>query len=325
MIDEKQITYFEMLYETRNVTRAASALYVSRQALSADIAKLEKKLGMPLFKRTQTGLVPLAAADALHEYAQFQQASWNDFEKSLRSGSQRRVLRIGDHISHGSRQVFSILFAFERENPDIRLEIVDIEDYSETRAMVADRRIDVGMARKVPKSDLLCVRKAFFAPIDVIVGKQHPLANSKAVDFQKDLSGSMLVFTSRETMEEAMAELPDDIHAEIVEPNTALLLEAVIDGGRIFGFPRYAKNAFESEDVIRLPSIGCPVCGTSSMFTNTEPSSDALRFLSFMERRLDAIGSGCFCLAKEALMGKRQKCPVEPQNPHGRCSDCLLA
>jgi DNA-binding transcriptional LysR family regulator len=66
MLDLRQIQYFVCLHEERNVTRAARQLNVVQPALSMQINRLEKRLGLSLFDRTSHGMIPTAAGEAMY-------------------------------------------------------------------------------------------------------------------------------------------------------------------------------------------------------------------------------------------------------------------
>ena len=57
MLDLRQIQYFACLFEQRSVTRAARSLGVVQPALSMQISRLEKRLGLRLFQRTARGMI----------------------------------------------------------------------------------------------------------------------------------------------------------------------------------------------------------------------------------------------------------------------------
>lgn len=62
----QQIQYFIQLYKDQNMTKASRALFISQQGLSKSISKLEKELGLVLFKRTAAGVTPTEYADKLY-------------------------------------------------------------------------------------------------------------------------------------------------------------------------------------------------------------------------------------------------------------------
>ena len=66
MLDLRQIQYFVCLHEERSVTRAARQLNVVQPALSMQINRLERRLGLTLFDRTARGMIPTAAGEAMY-------------------------------------------------------------------------------------------------------------------------------------------------------------------------------------------------------------------------------------------------------------------
>ena len=46
-MNQKQLQYFLMTYETQNIQQAADRLFISRQAVSKTIRELENELGVP--------------------------------------------------------------------------------------------------------------------------------------------------------------------------------------------------------------------------------------------------------------------------------------
>ena len=66
MLHLRQIQYFVCLHEERSVTRAARQLNVVQPALSMQINRLEKRLGLTLFDRTAHGMIPTAAGEAMY-------------------------------------------------------------------------------------------------------------------------------------------------------------------------------------------------------------------------------------------------------------------
>ena len=66
----KQIHYFLMLSQNGNMTSVAQSLYITQQALSKSILKLEEELEVPLFDRTVQGLRLTDYGRCLLPYAQ---------------------------------------------------------------------------------------------------------------------------------------------------------------------------------------------------------------------------------------------------------------
>ena len=65
----RECEYILAIAQEGNMGKAAQRLYVSQPTLSKMLAKLEESIGMPLFERQSTGMVPTAAGTAYIEGA----------------------------------------------------------------------------------------------------------------------------------------------------------------------------------------------------------------------------------------------------------------
>ncbi|NLT62881.1 MAG: LysR family transcriptional regulator [Clostridiales bacterium] len=73
------IETFLMVYDTRNLSRASERLYVSQQCLSRQIRGLEAELGVQLFIRQKTGMLP---TDVSHQIYPVLQEMMDRFEQA---------------------------------------------------------------------------------------------------------------------------------------------------------------------------------------------------------------------------------------------------
>lgn len=64
-----QLEWFCLAYEARSFGKAAESAFVSRQALGKALRSLEGELGTQLFDRSETGVMPTAAAEAAYPIA----------------------------------------------------------------------------------------------------------------------------------------------------------------------------------------------------------------------------------------------------------------
>ena len=55
-MDLRQLEYFAAVARHRHFTRAAEELYVTQPALSQQVRRLERELGLELLKRTSSGV-----------------------------------------------------------------------------------------------------------------------------------------------------------------------------------------------------------------------------------------------------------------------------
>lgn len=120
------LSYFEVLAQERNFTRAAQRLHITQQSLSSSVAKMERELGCQLVVRhvpleiTYAGEVLLRyAASFREEYAEMQQ------EFCDISQNQRGALRVGVTYTRGRTILPGIISAFQEAYPAIRIDLVE--------------------------------------------------------------------------------------------------------------------------------------------------------------------------------------------------------
>lgn len=65
LLDANLLQLFELIYDTRSVTRAAEQLGLAQPTVSIWLGKLRHQLGDPLFVRTPSGMLPTPEAEAL--------------------------------------------------------------------------------------------------------------------------------------------------------------------------------------------------------------------------------------------------------------------
>lgn len=68
-MDTNAIESFIVLYETKNMHKAAERLYISQQGLSRIIRNLEKEWETVLFERFSGGMIPTKAGDFFYQEA----------------------------------------------------------------------------------------------------------------------------------------------------------------------------------------------------------------------------------------------------------------
>lgn len=120
------LQYFLVAAEKQNLTRAAAELYISQQALSHHISKLEEELGVTVFDRG-AGFTLTYAGRQLQEYAK----SILSLERQIRQtagdiGQNRRgELRLGISHTCGRAILPYILPKFHSEKPSIDISLYE--------------------------------------------------------------------------------------------------------------------------------------------------------------------------------------------------------
>src|SRR6266571_4103454 len=68
-LNPRDLHIFRVVVEHGNISKAADRLAISRPVISRTIAGLERRLGVPLFDRSQQGVEPTLYGRALHKLA----------------------------------------------------------------------------------------------------------------------------------------------------------------------------------------------------------------------------------------------------------------
>lgn len=142
----KELKYIVAIAEENSISRASERLYVSQPYLSQCLMRIERQHDMPLFKRTQNGLVLTFAGEQYVETARKIVKLYNDFETGLCEISNMRKgrLTIGSTIHLGSIAFSTILPIFRELYPNIEIRIREgpsqkIEEY------IMASKVDIGL------------------------------------------------------------------------------------------------------------------------------------------------------------------------------------
>jgi DNA-binding transcriptional LysR family regulator len=125
VLDLRQIRYFVCLYEEGNVTRAARRLNVVQPALSMQIGRIEKRLGVVLFERNARGVAPTAAAEAMYKIYSPIMLDLRHADQLMMEMNGRVLGRIAVGIipSITNSVLADVLSRFGSEFPDVELRI----------------------------------------------------------------------------------------------------------------------------------------------------------------------------------------------------------
>lgn len=236
MLDLRQIQYFICLYEERNVTRAAGRLNVVQPALSAQIGRLQKQLGLTLFERTNHGMIPTPAAEAMYGiYLPILLRLRHAHQQVLElSGKVLGKFAVGIIPSVTHSILADVLRNFSAEYPDVELRID--EAYSGTLIdWVITGDIDfaiVNSTRRKPGTSMVPL-------IDeelVLVQRAMPEPTATRMTFKK-LAGFSLVLPSRrhglrniieDAADEAGIRITPQIEIDALSPTLRLISESTL-------------------------------------------------------------------------------------------------
>ncbi|MET8872582.1 LysR family transcriptional regulator [Nocardia sp. NPDC004604] len=126
----RQFEYALAVAEVGSVTAAAELLHVAQPSMSQQIRNLERELGVTLFARTPTGLVPTVVGRAFLREAEVAVSASRRARATARAGADELVgeLVVAAQMGFGTRQLPGVLSMLRRRFP--RLEVTVFEEPS---------------------------------------------------------------------------------------------------------------------------------------------------------------------------------------------------
>lgn len=166
----------------RHFGRAATALHVSQPGLSAQIAELERRLGVVLFERNRSATTPTPAGVEVLTRARAILRATDDL---VRAGDLHRdtvagVLRIAAIPTIAPYLLSTVVRQLRRLWPDAVFELGELRTADLVDA-VTDARVDIGVLATPVDTGPLTVSDLAFEPFVVAVAEGHALARRRSV------------------------------------------------------------------------------------------------------------------------------------------------
>ncbi|CAN0627726.1 Transcriptional regulator, LysR family [Burkholderia multivorans] len=213
MIDARQLRYFTAVVEELHFARAADRLDVAQSALSAQIQRLEREIGVRLLNRNKRQPVTLTDAGRLFHaeaVAALRHIDRADQVGRLAARGLAGIVRIGFVASGASSGVLSdMLRRFRASHANVRIEVVAMETPRQFEAL-NNGEIDVGIVR--PRRQYPSGIEAAIVHTErlmVAMAESHPLAARRQVSARdlKDESFISPQFDENEGFGEVLAAL----------------------------------------------------------------------------------------------------------------------
>lgn len=135
---------FLVVYETKNISRAADILYISQPAVSHNIKELEKQLNIQLFYKKSNGMNTTSEADILYKYisSAFNSIWKGELTISDMAGLKTGVVKIGIPSYLTVLFLSDIITEFRSKYPNVKIEIVS-KPIPDLIAMLQTQNIDI--------------------------------------------------------------------------------------------------------------------------------------------------------------------------------------
>jgi len=121
IIDAEQLRAFEAVAATRSFTRAARLLGTAQSSVSQQVARLERRAGRLLVRRTTRHVELTPAGDAMLVYVRSILAMADDVRRGLSAPPLEGVLRIGIADEFATTKLSSVLGIFRTQHPNFEM------------------------------------------------------------------------------------------------------------------------------------------------------------------------------------------------------------
>lgn len=277
--------YVLALAEYRNFTLAAEACHIGQPALSQQIARVEKELGIPLFQRSTHGVSLTEAGSAYVERAReiLQRSNALEAEMNRYAGLEKGVLNLGIIASLQCIGYGEMISAFCRLYPDIFINITQNGTHPLLEAL-QDRRLDAVLVNKPVRRLAKSIRfeKLGEDRYALAVPAGHPFAEKESISV-RELARENLIFHSSSQVAAELclsacrrAGFEPNIICRSASPTTTLYM---VQGG--LGLAFLPSEEFESHAIggIRQIRVKEPIVkevGIAWRSDNASPLVDAL-------------------------------------------------
>lgn len=232
------------------MVRVAEREFIAPSALSRRMTELEEMLGTPLLARSKRGVSPTVAGETLLEYA-----------RSLLSGLNRLHAAVGEHAEgiRGHVRLLAIraavddwlqnaLSQFLADHPRVSITLEE-RVRSEVARGIATGAAEIGIGRDFGSPRELRVYPYGFHHLAVVVSRDHPLAESKSVNFIDTLAYNHIVCSSQgnshmKFTEAAARDAGRAVNYRMLVSNPLVAMRFIADRHGVGSFPLVTLGRF---------------------------------------------------------------------------------
>jgi DNA-binding transcriptional LysR family regulator len=224
----RQFEYALAVAEEGSVTAAAERLHVAQPSMSQQIRTLERELGVQLFARTPSGLVPTVAGRAFLREAEVAVSAARRARATARAGADDLVGEVvAAQMGFGTRQLPGALSALRRRFPRVEVTVFEEPSSAELDRLCRRGVLDLALMAKCERSpaDAHHLGDEEFV---VVLGTGHRLLAADRVEL-RELDGEPWVRFDRDSALDGVLlnvlrdnELPPTTAARVSQTATAV-------------------------------------------------------------------------------------------------------
>jgi DNA-binding transcriptional LysR family regulator len=198
----------------RSLTKAGEELFLTQSAISQQIQRLEKELGVEVFRRTSRSVELTAEGQVILGYAERVLSEVDGMQAELEeiAGLLRGQLRIGGVYPTGPYDLFGLMADFRAAHPGVAIHMVEATQDDVLAALRADE-LDCAFAAVDPDTlgDEFAATLLWEEEIAVVLPVGHHLCREERVTFEQLAGEDLIAYREnsalRRRLERTMAEL----------------------------------------------------------------------------------------------------------------------
>jgi LysR family transcriptional regulator, transcription activator of glutamate synthase operon len=208
----RQLRYLDAVARRRSFTHAALDLHIAQSALSQQVARLERELGVELLRRTTRRVEVTEAGELVLARARRALPEVDGVRADLDAlrGLVRGTLRLGGVPPVGPVHPAAMIAEFSRAHPGVAITVR--EDVAFTLlAQLRDGDLDLVTAMIDPEAqDGLEGVRLFEEELVLIAPPAHPLARAKRVRVERLAGEALVTYSAGSALRDALVALVPD-------------------------------------------------------------------------------------------------------------------
>ena len=204
-IDQVTLRLFIAVCEEGTIARAAEREFIAPSAVSKRLADLEALVDVALLSRSQRGVRPTAAGEALLRHARLIMRGHERLQAELSqfAAGARGHVRVLANVSSMVEFLPEALSEFLKANPQIRVDVEERVSAEIVRGL-EEGVADLGICRDVVPMGSLEALPYRADHLALIVPRGHPLAAEASIGFEQSLAFDHLGLASNASVNELM-------------------------------------------------------------------------------------------------------------------------
>jgi DNA-binding transcriptional LysR family regulator len=190
-----QLRLFLVIVRHRSLSRTAVALGLGQATVSERLRALEAEVGAPLFERQGRGVTLTPAGEAFRPYAERGLEVLRQAGEAARAAGagQRGYVTVAVTVTSGAYLFAPALVAFQQAHPLVEVRVRSVHS-SDAPGVILDGVAQLALASGPLTHPQIEVLATFRAPLVLVAGRQHPLAQpGRAVTLAELAREQMLV------------------------------------------------------------------------------------------------------------------------------------